>query len=59
MQASRGGHVDVINILLDHNAKVNHQTEVRPPNTVASYTFIYFNSDNLVCSDGGCQKKAQ
>ncbi len=29
MQASQGGHVDVINILLDHNAKVIYQTEVR------------------------------
>ena len=52
MQASQEGHVDVINILLDHNAKVNHQTEVRPPNTVANYTQLL--SDNLVCSDGGC-----
>ncbi len=31
MQASQEGHVDVINILLDHNAKVNHLTSsVRP-----------------------------
>ncbi len=36
MQASQEGHVDVINVLLDHNAKVNNQTEVRPPNTSCS-----------------------
>ncbi len=31
MQASQEGHVDVVNVFLDHNAKVNHLTSsVRP-----------------------------
>ncbi len=54
MQASQGGHVDVINILLDHNAKVNHQTEVRDHLILAVANYTQLLSDNLVCSDGGC-----
>ncbi len=29
MQASQGGHVDVVNVLLKYGAKVNHETKVR------------------------------
>ena len=28
MQASQGGHVDVVNVLLDHDANANHQSDV-------------------------------
>ena len=28
MQASQEGHVDVVNVLLDHGANANHQTDV-------------------------------
>ena len=28
MQASEEGHVDVVNVLFDYNAKANHQTNV-------------------------------
>ena len=29
MQASQEGHVDVVNVLFDYNAKANHQTNVK------------------------------
>ena len=28
MQASQEGHRDVVNVLLDHNANINHQSTV-------------------------------
>ena len=56
MQASQEGHVDVVNVLLDHGANANHQTDVSGFFFIhyLSNTFTMLHLDLLVCSDGSC-----
>ena len=40
MQASQEGHVDVVNVLLDHGAKVNYWTDVSYVYTFCVYIAV-------------------
>ncbi len=44
MQASQGGHVDVVNVLLKYGAKVNHKSNIRR-RIIQNVRLVYIISD--------------
>lgn len=53
MQASQEGHSDVVDVLLDHNANINHQSNVSWIISILHYTIHYLDTslDKIVRCD--------